>query len=133
MDEEIQTAYEYKELVVEFGARTWSPASMSQTISPNNLIAMSMLDSNNLKEGAPLYSGPDIYTSLRHEVSSATREQWLIETIRRGLRHNLRLRGEVNRLLDEDLRAAGEFSLIGQSNKTSPKVVSGLRFRLQSC
>lgn len=121
MDEGPWTLYELKEFLVEWGARSWSPASISNTISPNNLISMSMLDSSILEEGVPLYSGPDLDISLRHDMSGATRQEWLLTTIRGGLR-DLNARSAVDRLLDEDLRAAGDFSLIGQPQSYDHKV-----------
>jgi len=127
MDERPWTLYELKEFLVEWGARSWSPASMSNTISPNNLVSMSMLDSSILEEGAPLYSGPDFDTSLRHDMSGATRQEWLLTTIRGGLR-DLSSRRALDRLLDEDLRAAGDFSLIGQHQNYDHKVSRRLGF-----
>jgi hypothetical protein len=111
--EEPQTPYDFKELFIEIGARTRMEDSMSEAVSPNNLVAMSMLDSGYLESlETSLYSGPDLLTSLRHEISGYSREKWIEAQLRSVLRNPI-VANEISRLLDEDLKGAGKPGLIG--------------------
>jgi hypothetical protein len=117
-----QTPYDFKELFIEISARTHMEDSMSEAVSPNNLVAMSMLDSGCLGDlGNPLYSGPDLLTSLCHEISGYCREKWIQAQLILVLRDQ-NVANEMSRLLDEDLKCAGKLDLVGGGIKLIYKV-----------
>ena len=87
---------------------------MANNVNPQNLTTMCMLDPVALEKenaGTALFSGPDLYTSLQRQNREAEREKWLMEKLK-DLRDDTR-RYETNRLLNEELKAVGDVSLIG--------------------
>src|SRR5437016_1440714 len=113
IDEET-TSDEVKEFFIESCLREWREEYFSEAVGPNYLVAMSMLDSRALEDlevGAPLYSGPDLFTSLRHEMSSRNREHWLSKYVTSCLQ-DADFRTKVDARFGEDLRAAGMQHLI---------------------
>jgi hypothetical protein len=125
------TPYDFKELLVEISVRKCMGDSMSEAVSPKNLIAMSMLDSGCLRDlGTSLYSGPDLFTSLRHDMSGSSREKW-IEAQLMSLLRDEALKNEIDRLLNEDLKTAGKQDLITMGAQLANKVsVSNLASRV---
>jgi hypothetical protein len=123
--EEDSAAYEIKELFIEACVREWRPEYFSEFVSPNNLQAMSMLDSSaldDLKEaGTPLHSAPDLSASLHHEMSSVRRENWLKQHLRVNLQDQ-DFQNKVGARFDEDLRDAGLPHLAGVGRKMVDKV-----------
>jgi hypothetical protein len=122
--EEETDSYEIKELFIEACVREWLPEYFSEVVSPNNLQAMSMLDSSaleNLEPGTPLYSGSDLFASLRHEMSSVARENWLRQHLRTHLQDQ-DFQNKVGARFDKDLRDAGMPHLMGVSRKMVDKV-----------
>jgi hypothetical protein len=120
--EEARDPYDLKELFIEACARQWREEFFSEIVGLSSLEAMSMLDSlKDLEVGAPLYSGPDLFTSLQHDVSSRSREKWLFKEVCLALQDPY-LRTAIDTLLDKDLEAAGMLSLIGRGKKLADKV-----------
>lgn len=115
-EEGTQTPYEMKELFIEACVRQWREGNFSEVVGPNNLEAMSLLDSNSLEDnieaGSSIYSGPDLFACLQHEVSSDGREKWLKQHLSTSLQDEY-IKQRVAVLLDEDLKAAGILKLIG--------------------
>jgi hypothetical protein len=120
--EEERNPYDLKELFIEACAREWREEYFSEIVGRNGLEAMSMLDSlEDLEVGAPLYSGPDLFTSLQHDVSSRSREKWLFKEVCLALQDPY-LRTAIDTLLDKDLEAAGMLSLMGLGKRLADKV-----------
>jgi hypothetical protein len=120
--EEARDPYDLKELFIEACARQWREEFFSEIVGLSSLEAMSMLDSlKDLEVGAPLYSGPDLFTSLQHDMSSRSRETWLFKEVCLALQDPY-LQSTIGTLLDKDLEAAGMLSLIGRGKKLADKV-----------
>jgi hypothetical protein len=122
--EEQNAACEIKELFIEACVREWRPEYFSEFVSPNNLLAMSMLDPSALKDlkeaGAPLHSAPDLFSSLRHEMSLVRREKWLTHHLRIHLQDE-DFRNKVDAQFDGDLRDARLPHLAGGGGKMVDK------------
>lgn len=122
--DEDRAAYDLKELFIEACARDWRPEYFMEGVSRSSLEAMSILDSRSLEDleaGAPLYSGPDLFTSLIHEVSSETREKWLHEEVTTALQNPI-LRTKVSLFFDKELEASGILNLMGGGKRMADKV-----------
>ncbi len=113
---------ELKNLFMEHCTRLWQADFFLESVSPHTLEAMSLLDSlDDLETGAPLYSGPDLFTSLLHELSSETREKWVHKEGRAVLQNPI-MQTKLDQELDKDLKAAGITDLMGPSVRLMQKV-----------
>jgi len=114
-----------KELFVDFCLRDKQEDYFSEAIGPkDSLEAMSMLDSGALKglePGASLYCGPDLLDALHHEVSSASKENWLRNRIASYLQ-DVPFRNQVGVRLDDELNAIGLGHLTGLKTGMKAKV-----------
>ena len=127
-DEDKPTHEGVKELFIEFCIREWEEPNFSESISVKTLEDMSMLDSSALEDlepGAPLYSGPDLYSALQREVSSKGREKWMRQYNASALQDE-KFRNDVGARFDEELKSAGLPNMtglwIGMKEKVSSRV-----------
>jgi hypothetical protein len=113
---------ELKNLFMEHCNRLWQADSFLESVSPHTLEAMSLLDSlDDLETGAPPYSGPDLFTSLLHELSSENRVKWIHKEVRAMLQVPI-MQTKLDQELDKDLKAVGIPDLMGSSVRSVQKV-----------
>ena len=113
--EDDQFFKELKNLFMEHCTRMWQADFFLESVSPHTLEAMSLLDSlDDLETGASLYSGPDLFTSLLHEVSSEKRKEWVHKEGRAVLQNPI-MQTKLDQELDRDLNAVGITDLMGPS------------------
>jgi hypothetical protein len=111
-----------KNLFMEHCTRLWQADYFLESVSPHTLEAMSLLDSlDDLETGAPLYSGPDLFASLLHELSSENREKWIHKEGRALLQVPV-MQTKLDQELDKDLKAVGITDLMGPSVRSVQKV-----------
>ena len=107
---------------MEHCTRMWQADFFLESVSPHTLEAMSLLDSlDDLETGASLYSGPDLFTSLLHEVSSEKRKEWVHKEGRAVLQNPI-MQTKLDQELDRDLNAVGITDLMGPSVRLMQKV-----------
>lgn len=114
------TPYDLKELLIESYTREWRPEYFLEVVPFKSLEVMSMLDSSALEAGAHLYSGPDLFAALHHEISSKGRETWFKQHIM-TLLQDVEFRSKVDAQINEDLRDAGLPHLMGRGRRMSEK------------
>jgi hypothetical protein len=120
--EDDQFFKELKNLFMEHCTRMWQGDFFLESVSRHTLEAMSLLDSvDDLETGAPLYSGPDLFTSLLHETSSEKREKW-VHNEGRAVLQNPIMQTKLDQELDRDLNAVGITDLVGPSVRLVEKV-----------
>ncbi len=113
---------ELKNLFMEHCTRLWQADFFLESVSPNTLEAMSLLDSlDDLETGVPPYSGPDLFTSLLHDLSSENRERWIHKEARALLQVPI-MQTKLDQELDKDLKAVGIPDLMGPSVRSVQKV-----------
>ena len=113
---------ELKELFMEHCTRQWQAEFFLESVSPHVLETMSLLDSlENLETGAPPYSGPDLFTSLLHEMSSENRENWIHKEVLAVLQNPI-MQAKMDHQFDKDLKAVGIPDLMGPRVRSVEKV-----------
>jgi hypothetical protein len=113
---------ELKNLFMEHCTRLWQADCFLESVSTHSLEAMSLMDSlDDFETGAPLYSGPDLFSSLLHELSSENRENWIHKETRPVLQNSI-MQIKMDQELDKDLKAVGITDLMGPSVRSVQKV-----------
>lgn len=123
LGEENYTAFEVKELLIEYAMRSWQGNMMTHSFTEAEFGGMASLDPEELEavdSGAPLYTGTNLHTALEHDIRDFKRCRYLSQIF--TSRSDQDLIENVLRLLDADLTQVRALHLLGERASMNQKV-----------
>ncbi|KAL5322709.1 hypothetical protein ACEPPN_010684 [Leptodophora sp. 'Broadleaf-Isolate-01'] len=119
------TAFEMKELLIEFAMRACPNPAMTVNLKDNDLLRAATFDPvehEAVHIGAPLYTGPNLHTALENQTYEAERNGFL-NTIGDMLAPDKVLQHEIKGMLDEELKQRGHSQFLAMDVPIQRKFV----------